>query len=56
MPLGLIFLSLIEIGIKWQEELGVPNIHPQFLSLIKTKTSLLSHVAQIHVQTDIFPH
>ena len=37
MPLGLICLSLIEIEIKWPEELGVPGTHPQFLALIKQK-------------------
>ena len=56
MPLDLIFLSLIEMEIKWQRELGVPDTHPQFLALIKAKTSSLSDLAQRHVQTDIFPH
>ena len=56
MPLGLIFLSLIEIGIKWQVELGVSDTHPQYLALIKAKTSSLSDLARRHVQTDIFPH
>ena len=56
MPLGLIFLSLIEIGIKWQEELGVSDTHSQFLAQIKAKTSSLSDLARSHLQTDIFPH
>ena len=58
MPLGLICLSLIEIGIKWPEELGGqvdlgPGTHPQFFALIEAKPSSLSDLARRHVQTPL---